>query len=92
MWTFYPLRKRRAKGLTLVETALGLAISAVVVATAHAAMRESFRKNEITENSNLIVDIVAAARSTFGQRGLFNEISTPLAVKSGLFPAIKKVR
>jgi Tfp pilus assembly protein PilE len=81
-----PFRAGRSKGITLVEVAIGLTISALVLAVSYSAAQSGFRRNEITANADSIVEIVTAARAAYGQRGLFNQLNTQLALQSGLFP------
>jgi prepilin-type N-terminal cleavage/methylation domain-containing protein len=56
----------KVKGLTLVEVAIGLAISAVVVATAYAGFESNARRNEVRANANAITEIISGAKKTFG--------------------------
>ncbi len=79
-------RIKRSKGVTMVEISLGLAISAIVVASVYTGMKGSLRRNEITVNADLIVEMVTAARASYGQRGIFNQLTTSAAVQSGLIP------
>jgi prepilin-type N-terminal cleavage/methylation domain-containing protein len=56
----------KVKGLTLVEVAIGLAISAVVVATAYAGFESNARRNEVRANANTITEVISGAKKTFG--------------------------
>jgi Tfp pilus assembly protein PilE len=81
--------KRVAKhqdGITLVEVAIGLAIGAVILATAFAGFQANARRTEVQQNSQLISEMVADAKSLFGQTNRYSQLSTGAAIAARVIP------
>lgn len=81
--------KRVAKhqdGITLVEVAIGLAIGAVILATAFAGFQANARRTEVQQNSQLISEMVADAKSLFGQTNRYSQLTTAAAIAARVIP------
>ncbi len=77
----------KVKGLTLVEVAIGLAISAVVVATAYAGFESNARRNEVRANANAITEIISGAKKTFGSSPTgYENVTTGVLLTSNVIP------
>ncbi len=74
------------KGITLVETSIGLAIAAVIVGTAYAGFESNSRRNEVQTNASLITEMISDAKKMFGQPGRYLALTTASAIGSRVIP------
>ena len=74
------------KGITLVETSIGLAIAAVIVGTAYAGFESNSRRNEVQTNASLITEMIADAKKMYGQPGRYASLTTASAISSRVIP------
>ncbi len=68
----------KQKGITLVETSIGLAIAAVIVGTAYAGFESNSRRNEVQTNASLITEMISDAKKMFGQPGRYGDGTDPI--------------
>jgi Tfp pilus assembly protein PilE len=82
----FQIAHRKQAGITLVETAIALAIAAVVVSTAFAGFQANARRSEVRDNSQLISEMVADAKQLFGPTNRYSVLDTDAAKAARVIP------
>lgn len=90
--TSYPNRLRNArsnkqKGWLSIELGLTLLVAAVVIAGIVIFYRDSQQKNSINNNVSEILFAASNANSKYGTTGRYGDVTTEIAVRSGVIPS-----
>lgn len=83
---FPKIALRKQTGITLVETAIALAIAAVVVSAAFAGFQANARRSETRDNSQLVSEMIADTKQLFGPTNRYSELTTEVAISSRVIP------
>jgi len=79
-------RRRRQRGLTMVELSVVLVIAALLIAAVFTGLRGNQRRVELQNNATLITQIASALRAQFGRTGRYANTTLALAVQSRAIP------
>ena len=82
----FTISRRKQAGITLVETAIALAIAAVVVSAAFAGFQANARRSEVRDNSQLISEMIADTKQLFGPSNRFSVLDTTKAMAARVIP------
>lgn len=82
----FSIAHRKQAGITLVETAIALAIAAVVVSAAFAGFQANARRSEVRDNSQLISEMIADTKQLFGPSNRFGVLTTAKAMAARVIP------
>ncbi len=81
------LRKSiQQRGFFSVDLGLGLLIGSLLIGIAALAFSKNFRNTSLTANTQYIRTIASNAKASYGQRGVYGEVTTAMAVSSKLIP------
>ena len=79
-------RRRRQRGLTMVELSVVLVIAALLIAAVFTGLRGNQRRAELQHNATLITQIASALRAQFGRTGQYANTTLALAIQSRAIP------
>ncbi len=82
----FNIAHRKQAGITLVETAIALAIAAVVVSAAFAGFQANARRSEVRDNSQLISEMIADTKQLFGPTNRYSALTNAKAIAARVIP------
>jgi hypothetical protein len=78
---------RKQRGVFSVELGLALLIGSLIIAAAAVFFSQNMRKTSLNTNVQYIQMIAGNAKTTYGQRGAYGDVTTAVAVRSRVIPA-----